>query len=261
MSSASSEAAKKEGWLWRLSYRPGDNLGPPGWVIFMTLLIFLASEAIIAPLLITAGASIIHPHHAVDFNNSDVTQFFYLLVAEGLLALSAIYIVKKRGLKLSIIGLGRRFKLRDIGWAAIGFVAVIVLLIIASGLVNLFSPSINNQQQNVGFNDISGSTNSILAFIALVILPPLGEETLMRGYLFSGLRKFWRFVPAVLVTSLLFAAPHLLEANSGVLWAAGIDTFLLSLVLCFLRERSGALYAGMMVHMLNNLIAFGVHFK
>jgi membrane protease YdiL (CAAX protease family) len=32
-------------------------------------------------------------------------------------------------------------------------------------------------------------------------------------------------------------------------------------VLCFLRERTGALYAGMLVHMLNNLIAFGVHFK
>jgi membrane protease YdiL (CAAX protease family) len=33
------------------------------------------------------------------------------------------------------------------------------------------------------------------------------------------------------------------------------------MVLVYLRETTGALYAGMLVHALNNLIAFGVHFK
>jgi membrane protease YdiL (CAAX protease family) len=71
-----------------------------------------------------------------------------------------------------------------------------------------------------------------------------------------------RFWPAVVVTSLFFGAAHL-ELGSGgpLVWAAAVDTFLLSVVLCFLRERSGALYAGMLVHMANNLVAFGVHFK
>jgi uncharacterized protein len=85
---------------------------------------------------------------------------------------------------------------------------------------------------------------------------------LVRGYLFSGLRMVWRFWPAVLVTSLFFGAAHLEFGSGGPLvWAAAIDTFILSAVLCFLRERTGALYAGIAVHMLNNLIAFGVHFK
>ncbi|MGH9351096.1 MAG: lysostaphin resistance A-like protein, partial [Terriglobia bacterium] len=91
---------------------------------------------------------------------------------------------------------------------------------------------------------------------------PLGEETLVRGYLYSGLRKYWRFWPALLFTSLLFGAAHLeFGAGGPLVWAAAIDTFLLSVVLCYLRERTGALYAGILVHMLNNLIAFGVHFK
>jgi membrane protease YdiL (CAAX protease family) len=75
-------------------------------------------------------------------------------------------------------------------------------------------------------------------------LPPLGEEILVRGYLFSGLRMVWRFLPAVIVTSLLFGAAHLEFGGGGPLvWAAAIDTFILSVVLCFLRERSGALDA------------------
>jgi membrane protease YdiL (CAAX protease family) len=60
----------------------------------------------------------------------------------------------------------------------------------------------------------------------------------------------------------MFGLAHLqLGSGTAVVWAAGIDTFLLSLVLVYLREKSGVLYAGMLVHALNNLIAFGVHFK
>jgi len=95
-----------------------------------------------------------------------------------------------------------------------------------------------------------------------VVLPPLGEETLIRGYLYSGLRQTWRFLPALVITSLMFGLAHLEFGSGGPLvWAAAIDTAILSIVLCYLREKSGALYAGILVHMMNNLIAFGVHFK
>jgi membrane protease YdiL (CAAX protease family) len=45
------------------------------------------------------------------------------------------------------------------------------------------------------------------------------------------------------------------------MWAAAFDTFILSVVLVYLREKTGALYAGMLVHMLNNLLAFFVVIK
>jgi membrane protease YdiL (CAAX protease family) len=144
----------------------------------------------------------------------------------------------------------------------LGFAAFYGLLIIAGVIINAFAPNVNNEQQNLGFNNINTSTQNLLAFISLVALPPLGEEVLVRGYLYSGLRMVWRFWPALLVTSLLFGAAHLeFGAGGPLVWAAAIDTLLLSIVLCFLRERTGALYAGMAVHLLNNLIAFGVHFK
>jgi membrane protease YdiL (CAAX protease family) len=82
----------------------------------------------------------------------------------------------------------------------------------------------------------------------------------VRGYLYSGLRSKLKYLPALLITSLLFGAAHLSENDSGLLWSGALDTFLLSVVLVYLRENTGALYAGMLVHMANNVIAFSVHF-
>ena len=82
----------------------------------------------------------------------------------------------------------------------------------------------------------------------------------MRGYLYTGLRKRWSFVVAGLATSILFGAAHLLTGYSGLLWAAAVDTFVLSIFLVYLREKTGALYAGMGLHALNNVLAFLVYF-
>src|SRR3989344_1552365 len=97
----------------------------------------------------------------------------------------------------------------------------------------------------------------LLAFVGLVILPPLAEEILIRGYLYSGLRRSLAFAPAALFTSLLFGLAHLeLGAAAAPLWIAAINTFVLSLVLVYLREKAGSLWPPIMVHSLNNLVAF-----
>jgi len=88
------------------------------------------------------------------------------------------------------------------------------------------------------------------------VLPPLAEETLFRGFLYTGLRKRWSFVWTTAMVSLLFASLHLFEGSGGLLWIAGIDTFLLSLVLCYLREKTGNLWAGIIIHILKNGLAF-----
>lgn len=240
------------------------SLGKPWRIVLNTIAAFLFSQ-LIAVFLVGIGYSLSHPHShntANAINNSIVAQFFYVLLAEGLAALLAIWFVRHRRLNLGVIGLGRRPRTKDARAAVLGFLAVYALLIIANLIVGIFSPQINNQKQNLGFNNISTNSQNILAFLALVIIPPLGEEPLVRGYLYAGLRRWWRFWPAALLTSFLFGVAHLEFGSGGPLvWGAAIDTFLLSIVLVFLRERTGALYAGMAVHMLNNLIAFFVVIK
>ena len=239
------------------------SFGAPWQIIVNVLLFFVASQAI-AIFLVELFLSLLHPHADLGsaLDNSAPAQFFYILVAESLAVTLVYYVLKRRGLKLSSIGLGRKPAWRDLKKAIIGFVGFYAILILATVIVSALFPSFNtNQTQNVGFNALNTGLDTVFAFAALVILPPLGEETLVRGYLYSGLRSRWRFVPAMLVTSLLFGLAHLqLGDGAAALWAAGLDTFVLSLVLVYLRESTGALYAGMLVHSLNNVVAFGVHF-
>jgi membrane protease YdiL (CAAX protease family) len=239
------------------------NFGTVWRVILNVLVIFIISQ-LIAVFIVEFFLGFLHSSTNLtnDLNNSAPAQFFYLLIAEGLTVAFVLSIIRRRGLKLIAIGLGRKPAWRDLRRGLIGFAAFYGLLIIATVIISALFPGFNtNQTQNVGFNSLNSNLDQVLAFAALVVLPPLGEETLVRGYLYSALRSHWKFIPAMLVTSLLFGLAHLqLGDGAAALWAAGLDTFVLSLILVYLRETTGALYAGMLVHSLNNVIAFGVHF-
>jgi membrane protease YdiL (CAAX protease family) len=266
MSNASSEATAKSGFLRRKKREPAGNFGPALLVFATTILIFIISQ-LIAAFIIELVSAVLHhgsaPGGDTYLSISATADFFYVLLAETLSIWLVFKVVKARGLKLGAIGLGRRPKWNDLIKALLGFGVFYALLIVAGLILSLIFPNLNtNQTQDIGFNTLNNSLDHVLAFVALVFLPPLGEETLVRGYLYSGLRARWRFVPAMLATSLLFGIAHLQTGQgASLLWAAGVDTFVLSLVLVYLRESTGALYAGMLVHSVNNLIAFGVHFR
>ena len=246
MSEDSSEAAQsdvdlnsKARGLFRASKEHFKDLGPPWLVALVALAIFFVSQ-FVAVVLVSIGLAAFKPNTSIVelLDQSAPIQFIYVLVAEGLVVALTILVVKKwRGLSLKAIGLGRRPHLWDVA-RALGGIVTFYALVIISWL------------------------DTVLAFVALVILPPIGEETLMRGYLYSGLRARMRFFLAMIITSVLFGVAHLgTGSSSAPLWIAGLNTFLLSLVLVYLREKSGALYAPMLVHATNNLVAFTVHFK
>jgi membrane protease YdiL (CAAX protease family) len=232
-------------------------------VVITAFSIFVISQAL-ALLFVGFALTLMHPHSNVTsiLNDSPGAQFAYIFIAEGLAVGLVLKLVRARGLSLKAIGLGRKPRWNDAVKAIMGFLVFYALLIGVTAVVTLLIPSVStNQSQDVGFNNLNGSASHLFAFMALVILPPLGEEPLMRGYLYSGLRSRWRFYPAMILTSLLFGLAHLSTGSgSTALWIAGIDTFVLSIILVYLREKTGALYACMLVHCLNNLVAFGVHF-
>jgi membrane protease YdiL (CAAX protease family) len=239
------------------------TFGSPWRIILNVLLIFVVSQ-VVAVFFVELFLSLLHPHANLSnlLDQSAPAQFSYILIAESLAVALVLFVIRRRGLELNAIGLGRKPTWRDLKKAAIGFAVFYGLLILATLVISALIPSFNtNQAQDVGFNSLNSTLDGILAFASLVILPPLGEETLIRGYLYSGLRARWKFVPAMLVTSLIFGLAHLqLGSGAAALYAAGLDTFVLSVVLVYLRESTGALYAGMLVHSLNNVVAFGVHF-
>jgi len=189
-------------------------------------------------------------------NNAVSAQFSYVLIAEAIVMLSIYQFMKLFGRGWKSIGF-RRPRWSDLGMgllvAPLYYVSYIVLEAIAQKLV----PSLNvKQTQQLGFSPV-GTGELILTFISLVVLPPLVEETLMRGYLYTSLKKGLPQIAAALVTSVIFACAHL-QFGSGapLLWVAAIDTFVLSLFLIWLREKTGSLWASMTLHATKNGLAF-----
>src|SRR5690606_23879253 len=105
------------------------------------------------------------------------------------------------------------------------FITYLAVIIIAS---NLLSGLNLDQEQKTGFQAAYSTAELIMAFVSLVVLPPLAEEFLFRGFIFSSLRAKYKLSTSIIITSVLFGVLHL-QFGSGapLLWVAAIDTFIL----------------------------------
>jgi membrane protease YdiL (CAAX protease family) len=239
--------------------KSADQVTWGGWsAIFVALGVFLLAQ------LIAIQAVSIYPlikhwsRNAADqwLNNSVNGQFFYYLIAETLTVLAILGFIRWRKAKLASIGL-KHPKLIDVPYAFLGLIIYLPLLIVAVVVAEQLFHIKLNQQQAIGFSQSITGWPLVLVFISLVILPPIAEEIMFRGFVYSGLKRSLPKIWAVILTCVVFAFPHLLESvGGGPLWVAGVDTFVLSLTLIWLREKTGRLYAGMGLHALKNFIAF-----
>lgn len=145
----------------------------------------------------------------------------------------------------------------DIGLAPIGYIASLFL---SAGLTAIFSRFAwfdANEVQDVGFSGMMTSGDKIAAFLAVAVLAPIAEELIFRGWLYGRVRtrlsrrlpEIWAVIFASVIVSLLFAVLH------GQ-WNVGVTVFALSIILCGLREITGTVYSGILVHSIKNAVAF-----
>ena len=90
---------------------------------------------------------------------------------------------------------------------------------------------------------------TILLFTAVVILAPLGEEIIFRGFLQQILEKHWKDITqAILFTALIFSLIHM-----NPYWFFQI--YILGIFLGFLAWKTNSIIAPLILHGLNNFIA------
>ena len=91
-----------------------------------------------------------------------------------------------------------------------------------------------------------------LSFISVVIVAPLLEEFLFRGFLYSQLKvSFLKEWGAVALSSLVWTALHF-QYEIGILFFL----FLFGLFLGYFRIKYNSLLIPVALHMINNLVAF-----
>jgi membrane protease YdiL (CAAX protease family) len=181
-------------------------------------------------------------------------QFLYVLAAEILSVSMIFWLLKKAGIKRSRIGFVKP-KAVDAIYALLTYGVYFIVFIFIFMVASRFTDT--GQKQELGFDDPLGQGQLIMTFISLVLLPPIAEEIMFRGFLFSSLRAKMRFRYAVILTSVLFGVAHLqFGSDAPLLWIAAIDTFTLSCFLCYLREKTGRIWPSVFLHATKNLIAF-----
>lgn len=188
--------------------------------------------------------------------DSILAGFSFILLVEILSIWFLWQFLRYRKISLKEIGI-RKPSLENILYAIPAYVVYFVILLAAFAVVQNLTSIDTDQEQQIGFEGASGLLPLILVFISLVILPAIVEEIMIRGFLYSGLvKKYSKKISAVLA-SLIFAAAHLqLGSGEPPLWIAAVDTFILSMVLIYLRELTGNIWAGVAVHMIKNSFAF-----
>lgn len=125
----------------------------------------------------------------------------------------------------------------------------LALIVVAQIAQYFLSTEVINQEQDIGFGVSSSSFEMLLIFTALVIIAPVLEEIVFRGFMFQGLLARFGSVWAAVISSGLFALAHM-QVN------VGIDTFLLGLAACWLLVNSKSIWPSIALHALKNAIAF-----
>lgn len=241
----------------KLSHKPQRDSWGPVAAICVSLLAIVTSQLLAVGLLyLVLGLGGWSISRSTNWISGITGGFFSVLLIEGLVLLTIWVFFHYRKIEWQLLGFKRRPRLRDVGLAIIGFVIYFVTLLIAASIGSALFHLNLGQKQELGFDTVVGLSQKLLTFVSLVILPPISEEVLFRGLLFNGLRTKFSFVWSALFTSACFASLHLFEGSGSLFWVGALDTFILSLVLCRLRERTGNLWAGILVHMLKNGVAF-----
>ncbi len=183
-------------------------------------------------------------------------QSFVIAAVNAALGLVLVgYYLRRRGASWRDLGL-RRFNF----WQALMLVFIVyfgffAIVAIVFAVLHALIPGFNANQEQT--NDLKNSTTSAgraLSIIGLAVLPPIVEEIVFRGFMFSVMAKRWGAVVGALVSSGLFAFAHL-QVNVSVY------TFILGLLLCMMYYKLRSIWPGIFVHALNNYVALMVSLK
>ena len=226
--------------------------------IAFVLVVFISSQ-LFAYILLSASLSANHwSGKRIDgwLTDSWQGQFFFILLAE-VIVIGSVLLFAKHYKGLKAIGV-RKPKISDLGHALIVVPAYLVAYVLLAVTISMLVPGFDlNQEQDIGFEDAHGFLALTAVFLGLVILTPIAEELMARGVLYSSFKKAMPIIWAAIFTSIFFAIPHLFGGvSSSLLYVAVLDTFILSMFLVYLREKTGALWAPITLHAIKNGVAF-----
>ena len=225
------------------------------WMGFDAIVVYILPW-IVLPIIVILVAAALAPYSDVvksfvaGIQGNDIVANFELVLIDAVGELGIVYLYLKK----------YKVGWREAGWQKFSFLGALGLLglmfiVFSIGvyaltlLVTLLVPAFNASQAQTNDFTTQTITHPSLTLLALVIIPPIIEETVFRGFIFPALSKRFGLIFGAITTSILFGFAHL-QAN------VSIYTFVLSLALCFMYVRLKSIIPGIGLHMLNNYLAY-----
>jgi membrane protease YdiL (CAAX protease family) len=223
------------------------------WSIVLGLLLYLVGQLgvseFLPPLLTRAGVV----SSSEVLNAASGTTFtalnFWLLIVSDIVsaALIVALVLSFYKEKLSSLGLTTKKLPKAILYGVMGFFVAFILADIAAYPIQQHFGVDTTQQALSQSAAVSGLLPLVL--LSGVIIAPIAEEIVFRGYLYKAFRD--RFKPwyAIIMSAALFSAIHLEPL-------AAVPLFVIGVVLAYVYEKTDNLMAPIALHMLNNAVAF-----
>ena len=202
------------------------------FIVGVPMLFILGSDTLKTPLAATIFSALVYT----------LSFLFLLLIFKHLKPLRA-------PVTRNELGLNNLVTFSDIGLALAGFFGYLAFSAILTALFSIFPWFNLTENQPLLYSTLISPSGKILAALALVVAGPILEEVIYRGLIYGKLRKNHSLITSILTVSILFGFLH------GQ-WNVGVDVFALSVVACLMRETTGTIYAGIILHILKNAIAF-----
>lgn len=207
-------------------------------------LVYLLARGLLT-LLVSALIGLAHPGASLakPLGFSGVsTALFQLLIGLGAIVLTLFFLLKVTRLKTKDLRI-----MLPAPWSP-GFCLPVFLGV--ANLANLAGALINRLTGSPATSEMlpSGGPELLMQFLALCVMPAIAEELLFRGA-FQGLMRPCGSAAAIFAPALLFGVLHLDLAQ-------GLTAFACGVFLGWLAERSGSILPGMLLHLVNNALAF-----
>ena len=207
-------------------------------------LVYLLARGLLT-LLVSALMGLAHPGASLakPLGFSGVsTALFQLLIGLGAIVLTLFFLLKVTRLKTKDLRI-----MLPAPWSP-GFCLPVFLGV--ANLANLAGALINRLTGSPATSEMlpSGGPELLMQFLALCVMPAIAEELLFRGA-FQGLMRPCGSAAAIFAPALLFSVLHLDLAQ-------GLTAFACGVFLGWLAERSGSILPGMLLHLVNNALAF-----
>ena len=207
-------------------------------------LVYLLARGLLT-LLVSALMGLAHPGASLakPLGFSGVsTALFQLLIGLGAIVLTLFFLLKVTRLKTKDLRI-----MLPAPWSP-GFCLPVFLGV--ANIANLAGALINRLTGSPATSEMlpSGGPELLVQFLALCVMPAIAEELLFRGA-FQGLMRPCGSAAAIFAPALLFGVLHLDLAQ-------GLTAFACGVFLGWLAERSGSILPGMLLHLVNNALAF-----